>query len=71
LSSVCSLSRTLRAPSATGDLLAGHLAGACVAEIGLLGATARIREIDAHHGAFDLVDFFTTIVTDKSRYACH
>jgi hypothetical protein len=65
------LGRALRSPASSSDLLAGHLSCARVAEICLLRTTPRIGEIDAHHGAFGLVDFFPTIVTDKSGYACH
>jgi hypothetical protein len=68
---VSPLRSRLRTSSAARYLLAGHLAGACIAEICLLRAAARIREIDAHDGALRLVDFFPTIVTDKSRYASH
>ena len=72
-----------RAPSSSGrgcvlgtsasscDRLSGHLAGAGVAEIGLLGTAPRVREIDPHHCAFGLVDFLTAIVADQSRNTCH
>src|SRR5438045_3302903 len=39
----------LRPPAPAGDDLAGHLARARVAEIGLLRTAARVGEVDAHH----------------------
>src|SRR5439155_18416360 len=51
--------------------LAGHLARAGVAQIGLLGTAARVREVNAHHGSFGLVDFLAAIVADQPRHACH
>jgi hypothetical protein len=51
--------------------LTGHLSGAGVAEIGLLGTAARIREIDPHDGPFCFLDLFAAIVADQPRNTCH
>jgi hypothetical protein len=51
--------------------MTGHLAGAGIAEVGLLGATSCVGEVDSHHRAFGLVDFLATIVADQSRNPCH
>jgi hypothetical protein len=51
--------------------VARHASGAVVAEIGLLRAAARVRIVDAHRGAFTLVDFTPAVVTDEHRLASH
>ena len=49
----------------------GHLPGAGIAEIGLLGTAPRVREVDPHHGSFCLFDFLAAIVADQPRNTCH
>src|SRR5438552_18896491 len=54
-----------------GDRLAWHLAGAVVAEVGLLRASACVGEVDPHHRALRLVDFLAAIVADQPRNTSH
>jgi hypothetical protein len=61
----------LRAPTAPGDGMAGHSGRAIVAEIRLLGATPRVRVIEAHHGPATLRHLFATVVADENRLSCH
>jgi len=49
-------------PSATGGSAARHLAGAVVAEVRLLGATACVVVCDPHHRALALFHFVTAVV---------
>src|SRR6266542_6188813 len=61
----------LRPPPATGDDLAGHRAGAGIAEIRLLRAAARIGEVDPHHRALRFLDFLAAVVAHEPRNTCH
>jgi hypothetical protein len=45
--------------------VAGHTAGAVVAEVGLLRPAARVREIQAHRGAFSFADFPSAVIADE------
>src|SRR3954454_7997340 len=57
--------------SSSCDLLAGHLAGAGVAQVSLLRPAARVGEVDAHHGPLGLLDFLAAVVAHQPRYTCH
>jgi hypothetical protein len=61
----------LRPAAATGDLIPGHAACAVVAEVGLLRRTSSVREVDAHHGAFSIVDFLSTVVAHENGLSGH
>src|SRR5439155_14241383 len=50
---------------------ARHLAGAVVAEVGLLRAAARVGVGDAHHGALCFVDFLAAVVANEHGLSCH
>src|SRR5919204_6911686 len=64
-------SSRLRPASAACHGLAGHLAGACVAEVGLLRSAPRIGEVDPHHRTLRLLHFFAAVVADQPRNTCH
>src|SRR5213592_2576996 len=61
----------LRPPAPAGDDLAGHLARARVAEIGLLRTAARVGEVDAHHRTLRLLHFLAAVVAHEPRNTCH
>src|SRR6185312_4841449 len=47
------------------------LPGARVAQIRLLRTAARVGEVDAHHSALRLFDFFAAVVAYQPRNTCH
>src|SRR5215210_4222650 len=62
--------RGLRPPAPPGGRATGELPGAVVAEIGLLRAAARVREIQAHGRALSFSDFLAAVVTDEHGLTC-
>jgi hypothetical protein len=50
---------------------AGHLSGAVVAEIGLLGAAPGVGIGQAERRAFTFTDFLPAIVTDQYGFPSH
>src|SRR6266496_3171054 len=60
----------LRPAAAPGRGVAGQLARAVVAEIRLLRAATRIREIETHRRAFSFRHFLAAVVADEHCLAC-
>src|SRR5436190_4438463 len=60
----------LRPSPSPGGCLPRHLACTVVAEIGLLRAAARVREVEPHRRAFSFFDFPAAVVTDEHCLAC-
>jgi len=69
--SPCRLGGRLRAASAPRCGPAGHLAGAVIAEIGRLGAAARVRVRDTQSGALAFADFSAAIVANENGLSSH
>jgi hypothetical protein len=63
--------RRLRPPASPRDLLARHLSGAVVAQVGLLRTAPRIGEVDAHHRPAIFGDFSRTAVAHEDRLSRH
>ncbi len=61
----------LRPAAAAGDSLAGHLAGAVVAQIGLLRATPCVRIAHAQHGPLAFTDFLAAVVANQHGLSRH
>jgi hypothetical protein len=52
--------------ASAGDGSTGHLTGAVVAEISLLGAAAGVRKRQSQRRALSFTDFFTTVVANEN-----
>jgi hypothetical protein len=61
----------LGAPSSPGDLPAGQLPCAVVAEIGLLRAAPRITERRPHDGSLSFIDFLATVIANENGLSSH
>jgi hypothetical protein len=59
----------LRAAASAGDCATGHITGAVVAEISLLGAATCVRKRQSQRRAFSFTDFLTTVVANENGLA--